>query len=169
MAQEKKWYVIYTKPRWEKKIALLLTDKEIEHYCPLNKVTKQWSDRKKIVLEPLFKGYIFVCPNKTDKWDIKKTPGVLNYVHWLGKPALVKESEIIIIKKFLHEFNDVEVSDQKEQKLGVKVAVRVKQGLMMNFKGIVIEIIDNKAKVKIDSMGIVLTAIFEKENLERIG
>lgn len=168
MAQEKKWYVVYTKPRWEKKIALLLLDKAIEHYCPLNKVTKQWSDRKKIVQEPLFKGYIFVCPSKIDKWDIQKIPGILNYVYWLGKPALVKESEINTIKKFLHEFNDVEVSKQKEQKIVVKETVRVKQGLMMNFKGIVIEILDNKAKVKIDSMGIVLTAVFEKKNLEKI-
>ncbi len=169
MTHEKKWYVVYTKPRWEKKIALLLQEKEIEHYCPLNKVTKQWSDRKKIVFEPLFKGYIFVCPTKSDKWDIQKIPGILNYVYWLGKPALVKESEINTIKKFLHEFNDVEVSNQKEQKLSAKETVRVKQGLMMNFEGIVIEILDNKARVKIDSMGIVLTAIFEKKNLERIG
>jgi transcription antitermination factor NusG len=166
LANEKKWYVVYTKPRWEKKIALLLTDKEIEHYCPLNKVTKQWSDRKKIVVEPLFKGYIFVCPNKTDKWDIKKIPGILNYVHWLGKPALVKESEINTIKKFLHEFTDVAVS---KQKLLQHEAVRIKQGLMMNYKGIVLEVNGNKVKVKIDSMGLILTAIFEKSNLEMLG
>jgi transcription antitermination factor NusG len=165
LAQEKKWYVVYTKPRWEKKIALLLKEKEIEHYCPLNKVTKQWSDRKKIVLEPLFKGYIFVCPNKIDKWDIKQIPGIINYVYWLGKPALVKESEINIIRKFLHEFNDVEV---RKLKLMQNEAVRIKQGLLMNFNGVIVEIKGNKAKVKIDSMGVSLTAIFEKKNLEKI-
>ncbi|HCY90719.1 MAG TPA: antitermination protein NusG, partial [Chitinophagaceae bacterium] len=47
------WYVVYTRPRWEKKVALNLAQKGIEHYCPLNKVRKQWSDRKKMVLEPL--------------------------------------------------------------------------------------------------------------------
>jgi transcription antitermination factor NusG len=165
LAQEKKWYVIYTRPRWEKKIALLLTDKEIEHYCPLNKITKQWSDRKKIIEEPLFKGYIFVKRSVHDKWDIKMVPGVLNYVHWLGKPAIVKESDIKIIKKFLQEFNDVEVTNAdivKHEK------VQVKQGLMMNYKGIVLEVLGNKAKVKIDSMGLILTAIFEQKNLEKI-
>jgi transcription antitermination factor NusG len=165
LAQEKKWYVVYTKPRWEKKIALLLTDKEIEHYCPLNKITKQWSDRKRIVLEPLFKGYIFVKRSSTDKWDIKKIPGILNYVFWLGKPAVVKESEINIIKKFLHEFNDVEVTNAE---VTLHEKVQVKQGLMMNYKGIVLEILGNKAKVKIDSMGMILTAIFEQKNLEKI-
>jgi transcription antitermination factor NusG len=165
LAQEKKWYVIYTRPRWEKKIALLLTDKEIEYYCPLNKITKQWSDRKKIIEEPLFKGYIFVKRSVHDKWDIKMIPGVLNYVHWLGKPAIVKESDIKIIRKFLQEFNDVEVSNAdivKHEK------VQIKQGLMMNYKGIVLEVLGNKAKVKIDSMGLILTAIFEQKNLEKI-
>jgi transcription antitermination factor NusG len=165
LAQEKKWYVIYTRPRWEKKIALLLLDKEIEHYCPLNKVTKQWSDRKKIIEEPLFKGYIFVKRSVHDKWDIKMIPGVLNYVHWLGKPAVVKESDIKIIKKFLQEFNDVEVTDAN---IAMHEKVQVKQGLMMNYKGIVLEVLGNKAKVKIYSMGLILTAIFEQKNLEKI-
>ena len=165
MAQEKKWYVVYTKPRWEKKIALLFTDKEIEHYCPLNKITKQWSDRRKIIEEPLFKGYIFVKRSVHEKWDIKMIPGVLNYVHWLGKPAIVKEADIKIIKKFLHEFNDVEVTDAE---ISVDKKVAIKQGIMMNYKGIVLEILGNKAKVKIDSMGMVLTAIFEQRNLETV-
>ena len=165
MAQEKKWYVIYTKPRWEKKIALLLAEKEIEHYCPLNKITKQWSDRRKIIEEPLFKGYVFVKRSLHDKWDIKIIPGILNYVYWLGKPAVVKESDIKIIKKFLHEFNDVEVSNAK---IVLNNKVQVKQGLMMNYKGIVLEELGNKAKVKIDSMGMILTAIFEQRNLEKI-
>jgi transcription antitermination factor NusG len=165
LTQEKEWFVVYTKPRWEKKIALILLNKGIENYCPLNKVTKQWTDRKKVVEEPLFKGYIFICPNKLQKWDIKKVPGILNYVHWLGKPAVVKESEINVIKKFLHEFDDVEVS-QKE--IAMHETVQVKQGLMMNYRGIVLEVIGSKAKVKIDSMGIVLTAVFEQRNLEKI-
>jgi transcription antitermination factor NusG len=165
LTQEKKWYVIYTRPRWEKKIALLLADKEIEHYCPLNKVTKQWSDRKKIIEEPLFKGYIFVKRSMHDKWDIKIVPGVLNYVHWLGKPAVVKDSDIKIIKKFLQEFNDVEITNMD---IVLHERVQVKQGLMMNYKGIVLEVLGNKAKVKINSMGLILTAIFEQKNLEKI-
>jgi transcription antitermination factor NusG len=165
LAQEKKWYVVYTRPRWEKKIALLLADKGIEYYCPLNKISKQWSDRKKIVQEPLFKGYIFVKRGINDKWDIKEIPGVLNYVYWLGKPATVKVSDIIIIKKFLQEFDDVEVINTE---IGVQEKVQIKQGLMMNYKGIVLEILGNKAKVKIDSMGMILTAIFEQKNLEKI-
>src|ERR1700759_2085013 len=63
--QAKNWYVVYTKPRWEKKVAKQLEQKKIEHYCPLNKVQRQWSDRKKIILEPLFSCYVFVCLDET--------------------------------------------------------------------------------------------------------
>lgn len=163
--KEKKWYVVYTRPRWEKKIAAVLVDKGIENYCPLNKVTKQWSDRKKVVLEPLFKGYIFICINENSIWDIKSIDGIINYIYWLGKPAVVKESEIIIIKKFLHEFKDVKVEEQQPQK---NEQVTIKQGVFMNYKGIILEITANKAKVLIDGMGLQLTAIFERKNLEKV-
>ncbi|MBL0358846.1 MAG: UpxY family transcription antiterminator [Chitinophagaceae bacterium] len=63
---------MYTKPRWEKKVACLLDEKGIENYCPLNKVVKQWSDRKKVVLEPVFKSYVFVKILEDKKWDLKK-------------------------------------------------------------------------------------------------
>ena len=165
MSNTKKWYVVYTKPRWEKKVAALLTEKGVENYCPLNRVTKNWSDRKKIVLEPLFKGYVFLTADITDKWDVKATNGILNFVHWLGKPAVVKEKEINIIKKFLQEFDDIIVSNSNPLPNDV---VEVKQGLLMNFKGIVLEVTGNSAKVKIEGMGLTLTAVFDKKNLEKI-
>ncbi len=91
------WYAIKTRPRWEKKVVILLNEKRIENYCPLNKVSHQWSDRKKIVMEPVFKSYVFVKIEEERKWDIKKINGVLNYVYWLGKPARIREEEILTI------------------------------------------------------------------------
>ena len=72
------WYALYTKPRWEKKVAKNLGDKGYIVYCPLNKVLRQWSDRKKIVLEPLFKGYIFVQIEDRDKSYVKTIDGIVN-------------------------------------------------------------------------------------------
>ncbi len=162
MNEEKNWYAVYTRPRWEKKLAATLAEKGIEFYCPLNKVQKQWSDRKKVVLEPLFKGYVFVCVAEKDKWDIKNINGILNYVYWLGKPAVIKESEIHTIKKFLQEFEDVEVINPT---LEINDKVMVKQGVMMHYKGIIVEVSGSKARVRIDSLGLVLSAVFEKKNL----
>lgn len=159
------WYVVYTRPRWEKKVAANLEAKGIEYYCPLNKVQKQWSDRKKVVLEPLFKGYVFVNIDDSAKWDVKLVDGIVNYVYWLGKPAVVREEDIVTIRKFLQEFENVEVTDKN---LDVNKTVIVKQGVLMNYKGIIVEVSGNKAKVKIDSMGLELSAIFDKSNLEAV-
>ena len=162
---QKKWFVVYTIPRWEKKVALLLLQKGIEHYCPLNKVTRQWSDRRKIVVEPLFKGYVFVKVSEALKWEIKEIDGILNYVYWLGKPALVKDAEIDTIKKFLHEFTEVEVINPQ---LEVDSKVIIKQGVLMDYHGIIVEVSGTKAKVKISSMSLILSAVFDKKNLRVI-
>ena len=157
--------MVYTRPRWEKKIAAILENRGIENYLPLNKVLKQWSDRKKMVLEPLFKGYLFIKIAEKEKWDVKTVDGILNYVHWLGKPAVVKESDIENIKKFLQEFDNVQVLDKSLQK-GDEVIVQ--QGIMMNYKGIVLEVLHNKAIVNIDSMGIKLNATFDLNKLQTV-
>jgi transcription antitermination factor NusG len=159
------WYAVHTRPRWEKKVALLLQDKGIENYCPLNKVMRQWSDRKKTILEPLFKGYVFVQVEEAAKWDLLTINGIINYVHWLGKPAKIPNSEIDTIRRFLHEFEEVEVT---ENNMAVNKTVQVKQGVLMNYRGIVLELHGNKAKVRIESMGMQLSAYFDKKNLELV-
>jgi transcription antitermination factor NusG len=159
------WYAVNTRPRWEKKIAQILDVKGIENYCPLNKVVKQWSDRKKVVLEPLFKCYVFIKVEEQQKWEIKRIDGILNYVYWLGKPAKIKEEEINTIKKFLHEFSDVSI---EEMGLQVNQKVRIRQGVLMNYEGILLEISGNRAFVKIESMGLQLSAHFDKRNLDVI-
>lgn len=156
------WYVVYTIPRWEKKVAKTLDEKGIEHYCPLNKVTRQWSDRKKMVLEPLFKGYVFVRVADEGKWKLKDIPGILNFVYWVGKPAVVRDDEILTIRKFLDEFESIEVI---ENQLKEKDSVIINKGIFLDYKGIVLALEGNKVKVHIDSMGIDLVAIFDKNRL----
>jgi transcription antitermination factor NusG len=159
------WYAVHTRPRWEKKVAGLLDAKDIEYYCPLNKVKRKWSDRSKIVLEPLFKGYVFVHVEEKKKWDLLEINGIVNYVYWLGKPAIIRKNEIVTIKKFLNEFSNVEVINTR---LELNSTVRIKQGVLMNYEGILLEIMGSRAIVKINSMGLQLSAHFDKKNLEVI-
>jgi transcription antitermination factor NusG len=159
------WHAVYTRPRWEKKVAAALEAKGIEYYCPLTKVVKQWSDRKKTVLEPLFKSYVFVQVAADKKWELLKITGILNYVTWLGKPANIKESEINAIRRFLKEFKNVEVL---QDLLEVNTAVKVKQGVLMDYHGILLRISGNRASVRIESMGLQLITTIDKKNLEKM-
>ncbi len=160
------WHAVYTKPRWEKKVAAMLEAKGIEYYCPLNKVVKQWSDRRKTVLEPLFKSYVFIQVPDEKKWEVLNINGIINYVTWLGKPAKIKENEIATIRKFLKEFSSFEVV---EGPLEINSRVKVKQGALMNYHGILLQISGNRASVKIESMGLQLTTLIDKNNLEIAG
>lgn len=156
-----KWYAIYTRPRWEKKVSNLLVQKGIESYCPLNKVRRKWSDRIKMVEEPLFKSYVFVKIEDEDRTEVRMTNGVVNFVYWNGKPAVIKEKEIQTIKRFLDEFENVEAV-----KINPEERVRIIAGPMMDQEGKVIEIKNKMAKVCIDSLGYMLIAYIDKSKLE---
>ncbi len=97
------WFALYTKPRWEKKVAKELEEKGIETYCPQITEIRQWSDRKKKVTTPLFKSYVFVHLEEKDRSKVFDTPGVVQYLFWLGKPAIIRDEEINIIKTWLED------------------------------------------------------------------
>jgi transcription antitermination factor NusG len=157
-----KWLAIYSRPRWEKKVNQLLLEKGFESYCPLNKVRRKWSDRVKIVEEPLFKSYVFVKVNEESRTAVRMTSGVINFVYWEGKPAVIKEKEINAIKRFLNEYENVEV-----QPLNLKVHQRVKitTGPLMDREGEVLSLRRKMVKVAIDSLGYVLVAYIDRTKL----
>lgn len=95
------WYVVYTKPKWEKKVAERLNEIGVHTYCPLITKVSQWSDRKKTITVPLFNSYIFVQVSEKDRNSIFQVTGAIRYLFWLGKPAVVKHSEIDAIKEWL--------------------------------------------------------------------
>src|SRR5215203_6579385 len=123
--------------------------KGLVSYCPLNKVHKKWSDRIKLIEEPLFKSYVFVQVKEEDQLQVRTVSGVLNFVYWNGKPAVVKESEIETIRKFLNEYEDVQV---KPVNLQTNQAVMVRRGLLMNKTGRIKRLMNNKVEVLIESL-----------------
>jgi transcriptional antiterminator RfaH len=110
------WYVVYTKPKWEKKVAERLNEIGVIAYCPLITKVSQWSDRKKKVEVPLFNSYIFVQVNEKERNAIFEIPGAIRYLFWLGKPAIVKETEIQTIQEWLSTPDTYEVSVDTWQK-----------------------------------------------------
>ena len=162
MAASKKWYAVYTKPRWEKKVNHLLLEQGVESYCPLNKVHRKWSDRMKIVEEPLFKSYVFVKVSEEEKTPVRMVNGVVNFVYWLGKPAVIKDKEIETIKRFLDEFDNVEVK-QIPIEPGKKIIIQ--SGILMGKKGIIRQVMNKKVEVIIESIGFTLTAYIEKSKI----
>jgi transcription antitermination factor NusG len=159
------WYAVYTRPRWEKKVAQVLTNRRIENYCPLNKVVRKWSDRKKVVHEPLFTSYVFVRVERTELTKIREIDGIINMVYWLGKPAIIRDVEIETIKKFLSEYTSVRI-----EKTDVKIndTVRIISGPFMECEGNVLMLKNKTVKVNLPSLGFLMVAETGIHNVEKV-
>lgn len=165
METQKQWLAVYTKPRWEKKVSMLLSKKNIENYCPINRVVRQWADRKKTIYEPLISCYVFVYVNPTEHLTIKKTDGILNFIYWLGKPAVIKYDEIIAMKNFLTAHEEVLL---EKIDININDEVRIKEGPFSLKEGSVLEVRRNTVKVMLPTLGYALIAEVKRLNVEII-
>jgi transcription antitermination factor NusG len=147
------WYVVYTKPKWEKKVAERLNEIGVVAYCPLITKVSQWSDRKKIISVPLFNSYIFVQAEEKDRNRIFEVTGAVRYLFWLGKPAVVKDSEIEAIKNWLSGPDVYEVS-LDQWKRGDKIVLD--SGPFISQSAIIQEIKQNHYILILESLGCVL-------------
>ena len=158
MDENKKWFAVHTKPRYEKRVAEILTRKKIETYCPINKVVLQWNDRKKLVNEPLFPYFVFIKISESELLSFKQIDGVINFVYWLGKPAIIRNSEIEAIKQFLDEHYNIWLekiqvnAPESDQADGDSIA---------KFGNSVIALKNKSVKVELPSLGYAMVAELE--------
>jgi transcription antitermination factor NusG len=160
---KKNWYAVYTKLRCEKKVATLLQKKKIENYCPLNRVVNPWADRKKLVFEPLFKSFVFVRSTEEEMADIKKTSDVVNFVYWLGEPAVIKDIEIESMQHFLDQHSNVVL---EKTVVNFNDMVRITSAPLMESDGNVVSVNSNKVKVSLPSLGYAISAEVKKSHVE---
>lgn len=165
MTTQPQWYAVYTKPKWEKKVAELLRRRKIEAYCPLNKPATQFDHRKKIVEEPLFTSYVFVRITKEEVEAVRKTDGVVNFAYWLGQPAVIREEEIAAIQEFLavHKNTKLEKTTVKPNAFA-----EIQKASQVNRQSRVLEAYNKTIKVELPSLGYNLTAEVEKASVEII-
>lgn len=107
------WFAVYTRPRYEKKVLKYLQDKGITVYLPLQRVLRQWSDRRKWVEAPLFSSYLFVQVDEARYFEVLNTPGVVRFITFEGKAVAIPDQQIATIRWLLS--SDVEVAELNEK------------------------------------------------------
>jgi transcription antitermination factor NusG len=139
MVEDKKlhWYAVYVRSRYEKKVHRILVEKEITSFLPLLETWKQWSDRKKKVSDPLFRGYVFVnIDMRQDHVRVLDTDGVVKFIG-IGKvPSVIGEKDIDWLRKLVREpdaINRTVASIPAGQK------VKVLAGPFKDFEGTVVK------------------------------
>lgn len=146
------WYVLYTKPHNEKKVADRLQQIGLTVYCPEIEIIKQWSDRKKKIQKPLFPSYIFVQLEETKRDQVFQVAGVVRYLYWLGKPAIVRDQEIETLKEWLStSYQKLEVN---RMQLGSRITLE--EGMFKGNVAIVKEHRGKKVQLILESLGIIV-------------
>ncbi len=162
---ESYWTAFYTKPRCEKKAADRLLAKGLEVYCPTRTVVKQWSDRKKKVVEPVFSSYLFGKADDLQRVEFLMDPGIVSNVRWLGKPVKISDSEISEIKLFLEEHPVVDVFSKQ---FAEKEEVNIVSGPLSGFSGTVKYTKGSRIVLRVESLGLELQAEVSINRLEKI-
>ena len=147
------WFAIYTRPKNEKKVVAGLEKIGIEVYCPMVKQLKQWSDRKKKVEVPLINSYVFVNIEESDRNIVFEIPGVVRYLFWLGKPAVIQEQEIEVLRASLKgilstvEVNGIQPGDN----------LTISNGPFQGKEGVVSQVEKNNIRLVLKELGVVIT------------
>ena len=141
--QNYRWYPVYTRSRAEKKAYEGLNRKGILAYLPLRKAIKQWSDRKKIVEEPLIKSYLFVYISGKEYAEVLMTNGIARFIYFSGQIATIPEQQITDLKLLLATDADLEVLEY-DIKPGERVLIKAGP-----FKGIMAELVSVQNKQRI--------------------
>ena len=159
------WYVIYTKSRSEKMVADKLAKAGIEVFCPLLKRKKLWSDRWKWVEEPLFRSYCFVRLEDSDRDNIFSVPGVVRYVFHCGKPAIIREKEMDLLKSWLAEYDHESIQTEN---LNVNDRIRIRSGALMDKEAEVLESNGNYALLLLEDLGLQVKVDLRKNIIEKL-
>ena len=137
------WYVLHTKPKHEKKVEEELISIGINAYCPTKVEYRIWSDRKKKINKPVLPSMVLVQIKDEKINDVFQSRGVLKYMFWLGKRAVVRNIEIKTLKQNLKNYNI------KDPKIGSKIN-------LFNFgneTGIIDKFSKNKIWVNLEHLG----------------
>jgi transcriptional antiterminator RfaH len=165
--QERKWLVFYTKSRGEKAAHKLLQEFGFEPYLPLNKVLRQWSDRKKKVEVPLFNSYIFVNDIEANIPEILKTPGISWNIRHNGVPAVLREKELATIKRFIESGLTLEIGSAQDLEKGDQV--KIMDGPMKGAIGFLSgEYNEQKFTLELESIDQVMKVSVDKGLLKKV-
>ena len=143
------WYVIHTKPRGEKKAEEQLLSLGINAYCPTRNEIRIWSDRKKRIQVPVLPSMVLVNIEDKDINRVFESPLVVRYMFWMGKRAVVRQSEIDILKKYLDGSYNLKGINSSSVNVGDDFSL----SSFNNEKGIVNRISNNNIWIYLKSIG----------------
>lgn len=160
-----RWYALFLRSRYEKRAHQLLVNKKIESFLPLIEEMHTWSDRKKKVEEPLFRGYLFVRTDLRDKLSILQTDGVINFVGIGARLSPIPDEQINWVKILIGHPDRV----VRESYVSEGQTVRVSAGPFIGLRGYVLKVKSStRVVVSLEAIAQSISVDIEPELLERL-
>src|SRR5467141_5302514 len=131
---EPRWYVAHTSANHEKRVAIQLTQRSIEHFLPLYESVRRWKDRRMKLQLPLFPGYVFVRLALRDRLRVLETPSVVRLVGFNGRPVALPDKEI----EALQACAAAQINTEPHAYLTAGRRVRIKCGPLAELEGVLV-------------------------------
>ena len=127
--KNKKWFVVYTRVRHEKKVAEQCIKNRVSYYLPLKDSVRRYKYREIVFRKPLFPGYIFCYCNLDEKRKL------------INSPPLTKFLDVFDQQGLLHSLKQIhKVKEGKGELIPHKYLtrgrkVRIKDGVFTGIEG----------------------------------
>jgi transcription antitermination factor NusG len=130
------WFAVYTRSRHEQRVYDRLCALDIEVFLPMMESVRQWSDRRKRIMMPLFPGYLFVKISwlPENRLAILKQPGVVRIISDYENAAPIPEEQIMAIQRFIA--HDIRMDPCPYIRVGQRAEIR--KGVLKGLQGILL-------------------------------
>ncbi|MBC7889002.1 MAG: UpxY family transcription antiterminator [Ferruginibacter sp.] len=146
---KRNWYAVYTRPQREKKVASILTKKGIKNYFAVNNIISLNANNKKASKEALFNSFVFIYITESEIASVKEIPGILNFIYWIAKPAIIQREEIEAIKQLTSSYHNIKL---EKSMVNTNDIVRIIDEPVISFK-------ENSASVRFQTLKIILPSL----------
>jgi transcription antitermination factor NusG len=157
------WYAVYTKAQSETKVVAQLLKKRIENFCPHKRMIVGTGSKKRMIYEPLFPAFVFVNITEIQMYEVRKTSDVINFVYWLGRPAVIKTEDIESIAQFNGAYYNIHI-----EKSPVNAAGRVKfssEPALLQTENRVLTLNNTRVKLNLPSLGY---SLYAETNIDKV-
>lgn len=138
------WWAAHTKARFEKAFARDMSDRGIGYFLPMREKIFFSGGRKRHAMIPLFTSYVFVCGTELDRYTALTTNRLCQMIDVIDQDGLIRE--LSRIEKAL--LSGVVVDNYPYLPVGNRC--EIVSGPMMGTEGVVIERMDEKARMVLE-------------------
>lgn len=161
-SKDRKWYLVYCKPRQEAVARENLARQGYETYLPFMRDARRRRGRRVSVVVPMFPRYLFIhLSNRADNWaPIRSTLGVISLVRFGSSAARVPD-DLIGMLRSREDAQGIQLLPVEEYKPGSRI--RITDGSFAGYEGIfqaptgrarvtvLLDILGRKTRATVDS------------------